>query len=125
MTGDDLGWPLTCGDATSEGAHGYLIRKRSVVQVHLGPPWRSYENPDWTALGATQKDDAGQGSALVPPCDPRADPLTDRARPSRLPPLSYQPAGAVACAGVILREVSRTAAPAARERHPELVGRGP
>ena len=64
-------------------------------------------------------------SALVLPCDPRADPLTDRARLSRFPPLSYQPAGAVACAGVILREVSRTGRAAARERHPELVGRGP
>jgi hypothetical protein len=41
VTADDPGWPLTCGDATSEGAHGYLIRKRSVVQVHLGPPRES------------------------------------------------------------------------------------
>ena len=24
MTADDPGWPLTCGDATPEGAHGYL-----------------------------------------------------------------------------------------------------
>src|ERR671910_3505379 len=46
----------------------------------------------------------------------------DRAGSPRCPTTG---AGAVACTGVILRELPVPAVPAARERRPELVGRGP